>query len=95
MAKAGESLKILKSNEQEQGGERKSIPMPVRLFKGVLAGILPDKSFTIQTDEMRTCLRIMRELTKCFLRPSLESGRFALWLIYVLDKVEKSLKNTQ
>jgi len=33
-------------------------------------------SFAIQIDEMRTCLRITRELAKCFLQRSMESERF-------------------
>ena len=82
-------------NEMEQGGERQSVSMPVRMVRGVLAGVLSDESFAIQTDEVRTCVRITRELAKCFHQPSVESEKFASWLINALDGViEKSKKRT-
>ena len=49
--------------------------MLVCLVRDVLGGILSDESFAIQTNEMRTWLRIMRDLAKCFLQLSLELER--------------------
>jgi len=88
MATGGETSNL--RNEMEQGGERQNVSMPVRMVRGVLAGVLSDESFAIQTDEVRTCVRITRELAKCFHQPSVES-EFASWLINALDGViEKS-----
>jgi len=57
--------------------------------------VLSDDSFAIPTDEIKNCLRITKELVKCFYQPSIDSERFALWLINVFDGViTKSKKHT-
>jgi len=72
MAEVGEP-----SSNQEQGGEWQNASLPVHIVGGTFTGVLSDDSFAIPTDEIKTCLRITKELVKCFYQPSIESERFA------------------